>query len=195
MNSDLGFELIDASNSAAPSFFWRFGDPSSGSNNTLTAFAGGSGNAQHRFSAPGSYQVCVLFQEPGLPLDSLCIDIEVGLCCAFALELEAACFENAVAPMLTGNSIIDSVRWDFGAIGAAGNLQTSFAPLFQYPETVNYLVQALVYSACVIDTFLEPIELRACNEQCNIFAPNAITPNGDGLNDGFLPSTACHFVS
>lgn len=195
MNSDLGFELIDASNSAAPSFFWRFGDPSSGSNNTLTAFAGGSGNAQHRFSAPGSYQVCVLFQEPGLPLDSLCIDIEVGLCCAFALELEAACFENAVAPMLTGNSNIDSVRWDFGAIGAAGNLQTSFAPLFQYPETVNCLVQALVYSACVIDTFLEPIELRACNEQCNIFAPNAITPNGDDLNDGFLPSTACHFVS
>lgn len=195
VNNDLRFELAGASNSAAPSFFWRFGDPASGSNDTLTVFAGGSGIAQHRFSAPGSYQVCVLFQEPGLPLDSLCIDIEVGLCCEFALELEAACFENAVAPLVSGNSNIDSVRWDFGAVGAAGNLQTSFAPLFQYPEPGNYLVQALVYSACGIDTFLQPIELRACNEQCNIFAPNAITPNGDGLNDGFLPTSACAFVS
>lgn len=194
ISSNLGFELLGASNSAAPSYFWRFGDPASGTNDTLTVFAGSGILPQHRFSAPGNYQVCVRFQEPGAAPDSLCIDIQVGLCCEFELELAADCVESLVRPRISGNSTIDSIRWDFGAPGIAGNLQTSLAPDFQYTEPGAYRVQALVYSVCGVDTLSENIELRACAPRCSIFAPNAITPNGDGLNDGFLPTSGCEFV-
>lgn len=194
LTSDLGFDLVGASNSTSPSFFWRFGDPASGTNDTLTVFAGSGILPQHRFSAPGNYQVCVRFQEPGAAPDSLCIDIQVGLCCEFELELAADCVESLVRPRISGNSTIDSIRWDFGAPGIAGNLQTSLAPDFQYTEPGAYRVQALVYSVCGVDTLSENIELRACAPRCSIFAPNAITPNGDGLNDGFLPTSSCEFV-
>lgn len=66
----------------APTFFWEFADPGSGTNDTLTIDATrGLSSAPHTFSGPGEYEVHVSFQEPGQPSTRICKKITIGQCC------------------------------------------------------------------------------------------------------------------
>jgi gliding motility-associated-like protein len=45
-----------------------------------------------------------------------------------------------------------------------------------------------------VDTVVRSVTLVNCDRilaQCAVYAPNVYTPNLDGVNDGFSPSTAC----
>lgn len=77
--TDIAFQALGTSSS--PYFFWNFGDPASGVNDTVTII-GTSPSAfpTHSFSSPGIYEVCVSFQEPGAAVSTVCRSISIGLC-------------------------------------------------------------------------------------------------------------------
>lgn len=71
--------------------------------------------------------------------------------------------------------------WVFGE----GSTSVEASPLFTYPDVGCYPVSLQVTSAegCTDET-----GYLACVEgEYALFAPNAFTPDGDGINDGFLP--------
>jgi gliding motility-associated-like protein len=54
---------------------WNFDDPVSGINNTAVGFT-----PNHTFSAVGTYKVCLTYQEPGFPIDTICKTISIVKC-------------------------------------------------------------------------------------------------------------------
>jgi gliding motility-associated-like protein len=74
---DAIFELRGTSLSSY--YTWSFGDTASAQNDTITT-AAVSTSTRHTFSSAGTYTVCVRFQNPGLPQDSICRTFRVGLC-------------------------------------------------------------------------------------------------------------------
>jgi len=77
--SDIAFQALGTSSS--PYFFWNFGDPASGVNDTIT-ITGTNPSAFpiHSFSSPGIYEVCVSFQEPGAAVSTVCRSVSIGQC-------------------------------------------------------------------------------------------------------------------
>ncbi len=80
----------------------------------------------------------------------------------------------------------DTYAWNFGD----GNTSTQFEPDNYYADTGNYMVELIVYTnyGCS-DTVYMPVEITPL-PSCN--APNAFSPNGDGVNDVFLPVLRDH---
>lgn len=81
------------------------------------------------------------------------------------------------------NATITNWSWFF--MNTAQYTSTQQNPTFMYTEPGHYVVALVVKSdkGCV-DTILRPIEV---GEDFGIYAPNAFTPNNDGLNDIFQP--------
>lgn len=188
-NLQQALQFTTSGNSASPSFFWRFSDPASGTNDTLTVASAGAA-VSHRFSGPGTYQVCVRFTEPGQPSREICRSITVGNCCLFEVEDQRFCLDEPLRLQLS-NGLADSVRWEIDGQSAllAGN--AVFVPALTEPGT--YPFTAVVYNAsCSNDTLNGTLEFVDCNlSRCTLFAPNAFTPQGDGTNDTFRPVLGC----
>lgn len=76
---------------------------------------------------------------------------------------------------------IDAVKWkwDFGLVG--GSIEQN--PTFNFPDTGMQEIQLVVWheSGCR-DTAIQVLDVMP---EVRYFLPNAFTPNGDGINDGF----------
>ncbi len=84
------------------------------------------------------------------------------------------------------NSSLNATQysWDFGD-GSAGSNQTS--PTHQFPDTGagNYTVTLTATSANGCTDVAQAV--ITINEELIYYVPNSFTPNGDGINDIFLP--------
>lgn len=80
-------------------------------------------------------------------------------------------------------------EWNFGDPGSVDNTSDLQQPVHTYDLPGNYTVQLVITNAngCK-DTLRKTISLSLCNddEEQPLVIPNIITPNNDGLNDGFL---------
>jgi large repetitive protein len=73
--------------------------------------------------------------------------------------------------------------WSFGDVGnSSSNIQN---PGFQYPDTGSYTVQLIVENqyGCRDTT----TKILRVDQDFTLFAPNAFTPDGNGVNDEFFP--------
>ncbi len=189
-------QAVGTSNS--PYFFWNFGDPASGTNDTIT-ITGSSASAfpTHTFSAPGEYTVCVKFQEPGFPVSTVCRRIAIGLCCKGTIFSNDQCLENEIQFSTTTNAAISTIEWDFDdPASGINNTSNSFSPTHKFSSIGTYTIRSIVNFPCGTDTFLKTITIRACesnSEECIVYVPKAFTPNGDGLNDNFNGLSNCSY--
>lgn len=72
-----------------------------------------------------------------------------------------------------------SWRWDFSGLG----LSFDPNPVYTFPDTgIQVVTQVVTHTSGCTDTAVVRIDVAP---EVRYFLPNAFTPNGDGLNDGF----------
>lgn len=162
-NRAIQFRALGRSN--APSFFWHFGDPASGVNDSLTL---GPGNANatvsHQFSGPGRYTVCLVVTEPGQTQSSICRDVTIGQCCRLDVQSVDSCVQGpvsfSIAPLNAG---VSTALWDFGdpASGTA-NSSAQFAPQHVFSAPGSYLISVSGVATCGTFSLDYPFEVIDC---------------------------------
>jgi len=86
----------------------------------------------------------------------------------------------------------NSYQWDFDGLGGAITLDASFS----FPDTGSYNVQLVVTSvAGCSDSITYPVII---GPELLVYIPTGFTPDGDGLNDYFIPEALkamdCNFT-
>ena len=122
-NASTNFSLQAKGVSSSPYFFWNFDDPTSTPNDTIT-ITGASPFPfpTHTFSAPGVYNVCVSFKEPGFPVSQVCRSIQIGLCCPPPIPsiTNIAICDNLLPFVFNGNSYTATGSYNVNLLNSAG---------------------------------------------------------------------------
>ena len=164
--------------SVAPSgssYLWSFGDQTS--SNSI--------NPSHTYTQPGTYDVSLTVSSGNGCEDTYTVPQLVNVSPFPVAGFTPSATElTALDPLVSftnSSTGATSYQWNFGD---GSPLEFIADPAHQYEDTGSYNVQLLVTnSAGCTDTVNVLIRVE---ESFAIYIPNAFTPNGDGVNDGFI---------
>lgn len=164
--SILSLQAVGTSNS--PYFFWNFGDPASGVNDTITITGlSTSPFPTHTFSSAGVYTVCVSFQEPGFPVSTVCRRIFIGLCCNGIIASSDSCLQNSIPFSILTGATITNVNWNFGdPSSGSNNTSIAFTPTHVFSQTGPYNVTANIVATCGSFQINYPLTIVNCSPNC-----------------------------
>lgn len=196
---NVDFSLISSVAIGSATYTWNFGDPNSGSANVVV-FQGEHNNPTHRFSQPGSYNVCVRFQRPGFAETTVCRRVRILNCdtvnepepCTASIALADSCLETGVNFALNSTYTESQVTWNFGDPDSGNdNFSGLINPFHAFTRPGTYQVTAFYTLACGAGSVSKTVNITSCGTSCDVQAPNVVTPNGDGKNDGFQLLFSC----
>lgn len=97
--------------------------------------------------------------------------------------LEGTVYEPTI-DFINESLISDFYSWDFAGLGVSDEVSPSFRFPDQDSGTYNVCLNVETIHGCVHDTCHE-VYLQGF---ANLYIPNSFTPDGDGINDFFMPS-------
>jgi gliding motility-associated-like protein len=153
---------------------WNFGDSLAGMANFSTNF-----RPQHRYPASGKYAVkAIIFNECFIDT----AESEITITTDRQVKIPESVKDSVIC---TGTTLFMDATTP-GAnkyLWGGGNV----SPVQKITVRGNYEIQ--VQNDCSIDRKTFKISIEDC--KCDVFVPNAFSPNYDGLNDFFKPVVKC----
>ena len=159
---------------------WDLGD------GTLTE---GPTNVQHCYTAGGTYTVSLTATTAegcsGTWTLVDAVDVLPTPSAAFVASPPISTIEEPTITFVDQSTGADALSWLFG-VGDAGSQET--APSFTYDSVACYTVSLTASNALGCNSTATSL---VCIEPAfTLWVPNAFTPNGDAINDLFLPITS-----
>ena len=113
------------------------------------------------------------------------------------------CVQSLFPFSISANSDLLSVSWDFDdPASEEENSSNSFEPEHTFTGPGTYEISAFAALTCGFDTASFTLELEVCDTTtlvepgvCRFLIPTIFTPNDDGRNDRFYPSSGCSYSS
>jgi gliding motility-associated-like protein len=158
--------FYDRSETFPDYWYWEFGDPSSGADNSSYGK-----NANHIYDEPGIYSVTLRVQEGCQKDTTITIEIEVP-----ENRLRDVISLGADTVLCEGDAIILSVPYD-----------STFSYLWNTGETTRTIIVNTpgIYAITATDgvcSNYDDVEIGYCPR---LYTPNIFSPDGDGNNDSF----------
>jgi gliding motility-associated-like protein len=136
-----------------------------------------SGQSTYYVYEPGKYAVLAQVGQC-VYTDSLTVTFDDSLRVSM-LKDTALCNGEDFLLTVTGNA--DTLLWQDGSMGPS------------YHPTVAGLYTVIAANGCGRDTLTATVDFSACG--CQLWLPNAFTPDGNGHNDTFRPLHACEMTN
>jgi gliding motility-associated-like protein len=174
-------DLTTSNNGTIVQWTWDFGD------NTPTS---GQQNPAHCFSAPGTYTITLTTLSSAGCTNTLVVPDMITVYpsphASFTAIPQVTTILNPdviFTDLSTGNPVIWS--WNFGdpttLSDSASTQNAAYTYSSEFGATYPVYLQVTNQYGCVDDTTIDVI----VEPDFAFFIPNAFTPNGDGVNDGF----------
>ncbi len=164
------------------SYSWDFGDG--------TTPLGSGTSPSHVYVNPGTYDVTLTITTAAgctTVIDSIAyINVNPNPYADFSISPNPV---SSLSPFVSFTDLstvtITNWSWNFGDLTSTSDVSTAQNPSYQYPSTGANTVTLIVTNqfGCV-DTATQIVDII---DDFVFYAPNAFTPDGDGLNDIFLP--------
>jgi gliding motility-associated-like protein len=173
---------VNFSGSSAPACataFWNFGDSS--------ALSSGCGRANHCYTKPGTYPVLYHVTDINGCIDSsgkqAYIHVLPVPVAAFTFTPDPVTFLAPLVQFTNKSQGATSYDWHFG--DPLNDSSSSQNPVFTYRDTGCFTVQLIVENA---SHCFNNVTREVCvHDIFTFYAPDCFTPNGDGLNDFWIP--------
>ncbi|MCO6500824.1 MAG: PKD domain-containing protein [Vicingus serpentipes] len=173
----LNVNFTNLFDSASYEYFWSFGD---GQRSSLSS-------PSHQYEETGVYTVFLRAKTLQGCMTTFTknayITVHPVPVALFTIDKPIADVFDSRINFIDGSIGADFWNWNFGYGGVSSELQY---PSYTYPEPGEYIINLLVTNqfGCVDSTF-RPIKI---NDFSLITAPSAFTPDGDDLNESFMPA-------
>lgn len=164
---------------ATLSYNWQFGDGQSG-----TTF-----EPTHTYPEPGAYTVTLTATSSAFGCaDTLVTEIEVSTNPEVVINATPQCFQNVVFELGINDqgSQIQTISWNLD--DGTTSSDSSFIHQYELAGTYTVSVQVTNAEECSTVTVL-PVVVLPSPTLDQIEIPNALTPNGDAVNDELLLDT------
>lgn len=153
---------------------WDFGDPQSGNNNYSRQL-----QPKHIFTNEATYTVtAIIFTNCFTDTATTTVTVEPDQPLNPTFEPRDSAFcegGELIADVTTTNAT--NYIWSDGTYDTVKHIK----------EDGNYTVT--IRNKCYIKSYDFTVDVKKC--PCNVYMPNAFTPNGDGRNDYFRPGVNC----
>jgi gliding motility-associated-like protein len=171
----------DSSTSIGSTYYWNFGDPLSGANNTSTL-----SNPSHTFTKSGVFNVWLSITNNLGCVDSINKPITVWALPEFTftanpLKLKLS---NGVVNFTNRSQLGQYISMNFGD-GQSMDWTTQTNWIHKYTDTGVYIL--LLNIKDIHNCTAQIQDTIVIEEDFNVFVPSAFSPNHDGKNEGFMP--------